>query len=89
MSENQFVLSSLSEEAYKIQDNSLTDEWGVVLRQNLLPDSFQDATCYTITIDGKTYDLTKNVFDSNIYNGGVSNIDHTQDQVRTGIVKKK
>lgn len=87
--ENAIILSELPEGAYYIQDNSLTDEWGVVLQHEKLPEELKNAKNYTITIGNKTYDLTENRFDSTIYNGDVSNLQHTKEDVKAGVVRKK
>lgn len=86
--QEEFVLNELPEDSWEIQDNSLTDEWGVVLRQDQLPEALQGGTSYTITVDGLSYELTENVFDSNVYNGQASNLEHTEEEVEKGMITK-
>lgn len=83
------VLDTLPEGSFEIQDNTITDTWGVVLRYDQLPEELQDAESYTITIDGVEYDLTINKYNDNVYNGQVSSVEHTEEEVSKGVVNKK
>ncbi len=84
-----FVLGELNTAAFEIQDNTATDTWGVVLNHDQLPTELQGATSYEITIDGETYELTKNRFNANKFTGQVSSIKHTDTEVKTGVITKK
>lgn len=82
-------LNTLPAEAFEIQDNTITDTWGVVLKHDQLPEELQGGESYTITIDGTVYDLTLNKYNSNVYNGQVSSIEHTEEEVGQGAINKK
>lgn len=82
------VLNTLSDDAWEIQDKSLKDVWEVVLREDQLPEELQNAESYTITIDGKKYELIENIFLTHVYNGQVSSIEHTEEEVESGVVAK-
>lgn len=84
----EFILKELPEGAWEIQDNSLTDEWGVVLRQDQLPEILQEATSYMITVNGESYELSMNMFDENVFNGPVSNLEYTEEEVENGVITK-
>ncbi len=81
-------LSTLPPEAFEIQDNTITDTWGVVLKYDQLPKELQDAESYTITIGEVVYDLTINKYNDNVYNGQVSSVEHTEEEVGEGLINK-
>ncbi|PAQ13279.1 hypothetical protein CD798_15910 [Bacillaceae bacterium SAOS 7] len=83
------VLDTLPAAAWEIQDNTVTDTWGVVLKHDQLPANLQGGTSYAITIDGKEYELTKNKFNANVFSGQVSSVEHTKEQVAKGVIVKK
>lgn len=89
MTTNGLVLNSLPATAFEVQDNTITDTWGVVLRHDQLPAELKDAESYTITVGDKIYDLKLNKFNSNVFNGQVSSVQHTLAEVEVGIVKRK
>ncbi|WP_100401544.1 hypothetical protein [Bacillus sp. FJAT-42315] len=89
MTTNGMVLKSLSNSAYEIQDNTITDTWGVVLVFDQLPTELQSKKGYTITVGDQTYDLELNRFNSNIYSGQVSSSEHTKEEVENGVIAVK
>ncbi|MEK4712015.1 hypothetical protein [Sporosarcina sp. FSL K6-5500] len=82
------VLNSLPKVSYEVQDNTDTDTWGVVLKHDQLPNGLKEAESYTITIGAKVYDLKLNKFNANVFNGHISSIEHTKEEVEAGIVKR-
>lgn len=83
------VLGELAADAWEIQDNTDVDKWGVVLNHDKLPTALQGATSYVITIDGATYELTKNQFNPSKFNGNADSTKHTKAEVEKGIITKK
>lgn len=84
-----YVLNELPKGSFEIQDNTITDTWGVVLKLDKLPEELKGAEAYTITIGEKTYDLVLNKYNDNVYSGQVSSVEHTQEEVGKGTVKVK
>lgn len=82
------VLKSLPKVSYEVQDNTSTDTWGVVLKHDQLPNELKEAESYTFTIGTKVYDLKLNKFNANVFNGHISSIEHTKEEVEAGIVKR-
>ncbi|PAQ13258.1 hypothetical protein CD798_16005 [Bacillaceae bacterium SAOS 7] len=82
-------LKSLPEGSYEVQDNTITDTWGVVLVFDKLPADLQSKKGYTITIGSETYDLTLNKFNDNIFSGQVSSVKHSKEEVAAGFIKTK
>lgn len=87
--DGEYVLSELPEGSFEVQDNTVTDTWGVVLLIDQLPEDLQQAEAYTVTIGETTYDLTLNKYNDNVYSGQVSSVEHTQEEVEQGIIRKK
>lgn len=84
-----YVLSELPEGSFEVQDNTVTDTWGVVLLIDQLPEDLRQAEAYTITIGEQTYDLKLNKYNDNVYSGQVSSVEHTQEEVEQGMIRKK
>ncbi len=82
------VLSSLGT-AYEIQDNTIVDRWGVIIKLDRLPEELRNAAGYTVLIGEKTYELTLNKYNSNVFNTQVSSIEHTKNQIEQAIISVK
>lgn len=83
------VLNTLPTGSYEIQDNTITDTWGVVLKQDKLPAGLRSSTGYVIQVEGKSYELTKNKYNDNIYSGQVSSLAHSKEKVAAGSIRPK
>lgn len=79
------VLSSLGT-AYEIQDNTVVDRWGVIIKLDRLPEELKSAKSFTVSIGDQAYELRLNKYNSNVYNTQVSSIEHTKDQVEQAIL---
>lgn len=88
MNNNTLELQSLPDDSYEVQDNTFVDKWGISLKIGQLPVVLRESSGYSITINGKTYDLILNRFDSNIYSGQVSSIEHTKEDVLRGRITR-
>lgn len=89
VSGSQIILNSLSNTAYEVQDNTITDSWGVVFVHDELPKELQGAESYQITIGDEVYDLKRNKYNAEVFGGQVSSIKHTKKEVDNGIITKK
>lgn len=89
VSGSQIVLNSLSNKAYEVQDNTITDSWGVVFVHDELPKELQGAESYQIAIGDQVYDLKRNKYNAEVFGGQVSSIKHTKKEVDNGIITKK
>lgn len=89
MAKNEVVLNTLSNTAYEVQDNTITDTWGIVVDPANLPLELQGVQGYSITIGNLTYALEANKYNANVFSGLVSSIHHTLAEVKAGILTVK
>lgn len=86
MTQNEIILNTLSDTTYEVQDNTITDTWGIVLVPENLPTGLKGAQGYTITIGDMTYELKVNKYNSNVYSGQISSVKHTLSEVKESIL---
>lgn len=86
MTQNEIILNTLSDTTYEVQDNTITDTWGIVLVPENLPTGLKDAQGYTITIGDMTYELKVNKYNPNVYSGQISSVKHTLSEVKESIL---
>lgn len=82
------VLNTLGN-AYEIQDNTFVDKWGVVIKLDRLPEELRNAKGYTVAIGDKSYELSLNKYNSNVFNTQVSSIEHTKAEIEKAILTAK